>query len=159
MSVTPITDYLSISAWPVPEDIDYMRALGVRLIISMTNRRPPAQLAEPPFRLLHLPTNDSPFRPIPIAKLCQGTVAALEVIRNGYSVSVHCSRGRHRSVAMACAILIAMGHTAPEAMQLAKNRRREADPGIWYIRRRILLFEREWPDGCNLSDLSVAPRG
>lgn len=148
MSVTPITDYLSISAWPVPEDIDYMRALGVRLVISMTNRTPPLQLAEPPFRLLHLPTNDSPFRPIPIPKLCQGVAEALPVIHEGHSVTVHCSRGRHRSVAMACAILIGMGLDATAAMQLVKNRRREADPYIWYIRRRIVRFGNDWPGGC-----------
>lgn len=148
MSVTPITDYLSISAWPVPEDIDYMKALGVRLIISMTNRVPPPQLAEPPFRLLHLPTNDNPFRPIPIAKLCQGVAEALPVIGEGHSVTVHCSRGRHRSVAMACSILIGMGQSAEEAMRTVKDRRREADPYIWYIRRRIVRFGQEWPHGC-----------
>jgi hypothetical protein len=148
MSVSPITDYLSIAAWPVPEDIDYMRELGVRLIISMTNRTPPPELAEPPFRLLHLPTNDNPFRPIPIPKLCQGVIEALPVIDAGQSVAVHCSRGRHRSVAMACSILIAKGHTAQEAMELAKARRREADPDIWYIRRRILRFAQAWPHEC-----------
>lgn len=148
MSVTPITDYLSISAWPTPEDIDYMKALGVRLVISMTNRVPPPQLGEPPFVLLHLPTNDSPVRPIPIPKLCAGVTAALPVIDEGHSVTVHCSRGRHRSVAMACAILIGKGCNAREAMQLVKNRRREADPNIWYIRRRILRFAEEWPGAC-----------
>jgi len=148
MSVTPITDYLSISAWPVPEDIVYMKELGVGLVISMTNRVPPQQLAEPPFVLLHLPTNDSPFRLMPIAKLCAGVAAALPVIDAGQSVTVHCSRGRHRSVAMACAILIAKGMDARAAMQLVKTRRREADPNIWYIRRRILRFEQDWPGAC-----------
>lgn len=132
----------------MPEDIDYMRALGVRLVISMTNRAPPAELGQPPFQLLHLPTNDSPFRPIPIAKLCAGVTAALPVIAEGHSVTVHCSRGRHRSVAMACAILIGQGYPVQEAMRLVKTRRREADPNIWYIRRRIIRFEREWPGAC-----------
>ena len=53
MSVTPITDYLSIAAWPTVENIAALRALGVRLIISMTNREPPPELAAPPFQLLH----------------------------------------------------------------------------------------------------------
>jgi hypothetical protein len=148
MSVTPITDYLSIAAWPTVENIAALRALGVRLIISMTNREPPPELAAPPFQLLHLPTNDSPFRPIPMAKLCAGVAAALPVIANGGRVAVHCSRGRHRSVAMACAIMIGMGHSAESAMLIAKTRRAQADPYIWYIRRRILLFEEIWPDGC-----------
>ena len=66
MSVTAITDYLSIAAWPSAENITIMRQLGVRLVISMTNREPPPVLAEPPFQLLYLPANDSPFRPIPM---------------------------------------------------------------------------------------------
>ena len=66
MSVTSITDYLAIAAWPTAANISAMRELGVRLIISMTNRLPPPELDQPPFRLLHLPANDSPFRPIPL---------------------------------------------------------------------------------------------
>jgi hypothetical protein len=148
MSVTPITDYLSIAAWPTVENITALRALDVRLIISMTNRVPPPELNEPPFRLLHLPANDSPFRPVPIPLLCKGVTEALPVIGEGHGVAVHCSRGRHRSVAMACCILIGQGLDSAEAMQLVKARRREADPYIWYIRRRIVRFGREWPQAC-----------
>ena len=148
MSVTAITDYLSIAAWPSAENIVIMRQLGVRLVISMTNREPPPELAEPPFQLLHLPANDSPFRPIPMTTLCTGAAAALPVIAEGGKVAVHCSRGRHRSVAMACAILIGMGHSAEAAMLIVKTRRPQADPYIWYIRRRVMAFEAAWPDGC-----------
>jgi hypothetical protein len=148
MSVTPITDYLSIAAWPTPTNISAMRELGVRLIISMTNRVPPPELNEPPFRLLHLPANDSPFRPIPLNLLCAGVAAALPVIGEGQAVAVHCSRGRHRSVAMACSILIGLGYSAEAAMLIVKEKRRQADPYIWYIRRRILHFEEQWPHGC-----------
>ena len=148
MSVTPITDYLSIAAWPTAENITAMRDLGVRLIISMTNRLPPPELDQPPFRLLHLPANDSPFRPIPLDMLCAGVAAALPVIGNGEAVAVHCSRGRHRSVALACSILIGMGHSAEAAMLIVKTQRPQADPYIWYIRRRIEAFEETWPDGC-----------
>jgi protein-tyrosine phosphatase len=44
--------------------------------------------------------------------------AALPVIQDGYGVLVHCRAGVHRSVAMACCVLIGMGQTADEAMQL-----------------------------------------
>ena len=148
MSVTPITDYLAIAAWPTAANISAMRKLGVRLIISMTNRVPPPELDEPPFRLLHLPANDSPFRPIPLALLCTGVAAALPVIGEGQAVAVHCSRGRHRSVAMACSILIGLGYSAEAAMLIVKQKRAQADPYIWYIRRRILHFGEQWPHGC-----------
>ena len=148
MSVTAITDYLSIAAWPSAENITIMRQLGVRLVISMTNREPPPELAAPPFQLLHLPANDFPFRPIPMTTLCTGVAAALPVIADGGKVAVHCSRGRHRSVAMACAILIGMGHSGDAAMLIVKTQRPQADPYIWYIRRRVNAFEEMWPDGC-----------
>ncbi len=148
MSVTSITDYLAIAAWPTATNISAMRELGVRLIISMTNRVPPPELDEAPFRLLHLPANDSPFRPIPLGLLCTGVAAALPVIGEEQAVAVHCSRGRHRSVAMACAILIAMGYSAEAATLIVKEKRPQADPYIWYIRRRILHFEEHWPHGC-----------
>jgi hypothetical protein len=66
------------------------------------------------------------------------------VIEEGYSVLVYCHEGRHRSVAMACCILIAKGHSADEAMQLVKEKREKADPDAWHIQRRIRKFEREW---------------
>ncbi len=149
MSVTAITDTLAIAAWPTAGNIAALRELGVHLVISMTNRVPPPELNDPPFRLLHLPTNDSPLRPIPMATLCVGVNAALPVIARGQGVAVHCSRGRHRSVAMACAILIGLGHSAEAAMLLVKARRAKADPTIWYIRRRIKQFEKHWPQGCS----------
>ena len=158
MSVTSITNYLAIAAWPTVTNISAMRELGVRLIISMTNRVPPPELDEPPFRLLHLPANDSPFRPIPLDLLCTGVAAARPVIDQGQTVAVHCSRGRHRSVAMACAILIGMGYSAEAAMLIVKTKRPQADPTIWYIRRRILHFEEQWPHGCARVTPSIGER-
>jgi hypothetical protein len=45
---------------------------------------------------------------------------------------------------MGAAILIAMGHSAQDAMQLVCKRRNKADPYAWHIRRRIETFERHW---------------
>jgi hypothetical protein len=49
---------------------------------------------------------------------------------------------------MACSILIGLGYSAEAAMLIVKEKRRQADPYIWYIRRRILAFEDHWPHGC-----------
>jgi protein-tyrosine phosphatase len=94
--------------------------------------------------LLWLRTFDSPFFPIPISKLMTGAKAALETIQFGGKVYVHCAGGRHRGVAMGSCILIAQGYTAEEAMQLISKRRSFADPQIYYIRARIILFAQEW---------------
>ncbi|MCX6067191.1 MAG: dual specificity protein phosphatase, partial [Chloroflexi bacterium] len=76
--------------------------------------------------------------------LLQGTHIALETIQNGGKVYSHCARGRHRSVAMGAAILIAQGYSSEDAMQLIKKQRPIADPDMFYIRRRILQFARLW---------------
>lgn len=144
MDYSQITDYLAIVASPVDEDAAELIARNVRLVLAMNHKRPPASLQKAPLALLHLPTSDSPFLPMPMEKLHQGVRAALPVIEDGGAVAVYCNRGRHRSVAMACCILIAKGYTADEAMALVKRQRPAADPGIFYIRWRIKKFEREW---------------
>ena len=145
MNFSQITDDLFIGTTPRRKDYDILRGLGVRLVINMRFTRGP----KPRFRDLHirylwLRTFDNPLIPIPLRALTRGVHAALEVIHNGGKVYVHCAHGRHRSVAMGAAILIALGMNAHEAMALIKEHRSAADPNVFYIRRRILLFARRW---------------
>jgi protein tyrosine phosphatase (PTP) superfamily phosphohydrolase (DUF442 family) len=142
--ISQITETLYISAWPRGEHADEIRALGVRLILSMHWCRPVKTVGHPPVRLLWLPTVDTPLTPMPIFLLRRGVEAALPVVQQGMSVLVHCKAGVHRSVAMACCVLIGTGYTAEAAMRLVKDRRAVADPDVWYIRRRILKFDQEW---------------
>lgn len=142
--VSQITDYLYISAWPRGDHAEEIRAMNVRLILSMHWIRPSRTLGNPPVRLLWLPTFDNPLVPMPIATLQRGVEAALPVIQDGYRVLVHCRAGVHRSVAMACCVLISMGQTADQAMQLVEQKRSVADPRAWYIQRRIYKFEQHW---------------
>ena len=139
-----ITDYLYISAWPRGDHAEEIRAMNVRLILSMHWIRPSRTLGHPPVRLLWLPTFDNALAPMPIATLQRGVEAALPVIQEGYRVLVHCRAGVHRSVAMACCVLISMGQTADQAMQLVEQKRSVADPHAWYIERRIYKFEQLW---------------
>ncbi len=140
--VSAITDYLYISAWPRSNHAEEIRALNVRLILSMHWIRPSRILGQPPVRLLWLPTFDNWLMPMPIRILKRGVETALPVIQDGYRVLVHCRAGVHRSVAMACCVLIGMGLTAEEAIALVKQKRSAADPEAWYIQRRIKEFER-----------------
>jgi hypothetical protein len=143
--ISQITDYLYLGSKPSPDHIDELRSRNVRLVISMIGeRRPPEIFSEPPCSLLWLQTFDTFLTPIPIPKLMKGVQTALPIIREGGSVFTYCAWGRHRSAAMASAILIAMGYPADKAMDLLHERRDEADPHTWYIRRRIHTFERLW---------------
>jgi hypothetical protein len=142
--VSAITDYLYISSWPRGDHADEIRVMNVRLILSMHWFKPAQNLGHDPIRLLWLPTVDNPLFPMPIRSFNQGVEAALPVIKEGYRVLTHCRAGVHRSVAMACCVLIGMGMSADDAMQLVKQKRSVADPYIWYIQGRIRKFEKQW---------------
>jgi protein-tyrosine phosphatase len=94
--------------------------------------------------VLWLRTFDSPFTPMPLKKIVQGTQRALEVIREGGKIYSHCAKGRHRSVVMGAAILIAQGHTPEAAIDLIKEKRPVSDPHVFYIRQRIFDFAHHW---------------
>ena len=145
MNLSQITDNLLIGTTPYLRDYELLHLRGVRLVINMRfGRGPYPTFRDPPLDYLWLRTFDNPLIPIPIRALIRGAHAALEVINDGGKVYVHCMYGRHRSVAMASAILIAQGFSPEAAMALIKEQRKMADPEIFYIRKRILLFARHW---------------
>jgi hypothetical protein len=141
-----ITDSLFIGRPPSEGDDDLLRRLGVRLVICMRFLRRPPLVTDPLLHYLWLPTFDSPLLPIPVRVLEHGATAALEVLGMGGKVYTYCARGRHRSVAMGAAILIAQGLSADQAIRLIKERRAAADPDAYHIRQRIRLFAQRWKD-------------
>jgi len=142
--ISKITDYLYVSSWPREEYVEYVSSLGIRMIISMPFYPPPQEYRDPPFQFVHCKTLDAPSVAIPQFMLRRGVTAALPAIDQGDAVLVHCRQGKHRSVAMACCILVAKGYTSEDAMQLVKEKREVADPYAGYIRKRIEVFESDW---------------
>jgi protein tyrosine phosphatase (PTP) superfamily phosphohydrolase (DUF442 family) len=145
MNFSYITDHVLVGTTPGAADFERLHALGVRLVINMRllrGSRPDTLQAG--LEYLRLRTFDNPLLPIPTGALVRGVREALRVIREGGSVYTHCSRGRHRSVAMAAAILIAQGLSPEGAMALIKQQRPNADPAAGHIRSRILKFEEAW---------------
>ena len=145
MDFSRITEDLFIGTTPSIGDYGLLHDLGVWLVINMRweHRLRPDPHAEP-LSLLWLRTIDSPFFPIPMRALQCGAQAALKTTRAGGKVYAHCAGGRHRGVAMGAAVLIAQGYSPQEAMELIKAKRPVADPGVFYIRKRILRFARHW---------------
>ena len=151
MDYSQITDTLFIGKTPLPEDYPHLAQLGVGLVINMRlERKPYPDPYDTGLKFLWLPSIDSPLLPIPIRLLHKGVLQAVKVIQEGGKVYIHCASGIHRAVAMGACILIACGRTAREAMDLIKKRRENADPKVWYIRKRILRFEETWDSqaGC-----------
>jgi protein-tyrosine phosphatase len=144
--LSQITSYLYLSSWPEGRHRDEILERNIRLILCMHYRLPEKALRQPPLRLIWLPTIDSPLTPIPISFLQRGADEAVDTIQAGGAVLVHCKYGIHRSAAMACCVMIAMGYQAQAAMRIAKDRRPVADPYVPYIRSQILRFEQVWND-------------
>ena len=142
MDYSKINKYLYVGRTPPKKGYTTLQELGIRLIINMRVEYPPPRSA--PIPTLWLPSADHPLIWVPIRLIKRGVDAALEVIKNGGKVYVHCHGGVHRAVAMACCILIAQGHSPEAAMTLVKQGRSEADPNIWYIRRQILGFAQKY---------------
>lgn len=145
MNFSSITDNLLVGTTPGRRDFEVLRELGVGLVINMRwmpGPRPPA--GDPELRYIWLRTFDNPMLPIPLRALIRGVHSALEEIKAGGKVYTHCAAGRHRSVAMAAAILIAQGLAPEGAISLIKERRPIADPDAFHIRRRIMQFAQHW---------------
>ena len=148
MDISQITKSLFVAASPNAGHHHELLHRKVGLVISMIAReRPPAVFARPPLQLLWLPTFDSILLPIPMSRLARGVDAALPIIQRGQSVLVYCAQGRHRSIAMAAAILIAEGRTARESANLLLAKRNLADPHARHIYARIRAFEVYWRNG------------
>jgi hypothetical protein len=123
MDFSQITEQLYIASRIKDDHLEAILQLDPGLIISMiVQRRPPKALTAAGIAVLWLRTFDFPLIPIPLKTLKRGVEAALPVIQDGGRVLVFCEGGRHRSVAMACCILIGQGYTADEGMQIVIRR-------------------------------------
>ncbi|MCX6134942.1 MAG: dual specificity protein phosphatase [Ignavibacteriales bacterium] len=145
IDISRITDYLYVGSRVGKEHADELKVLSFNLIISMIGQLPPDEIyTRPPFKTLWVKTYDTFLTPITVKKLLVGVEAALPIIQDKGKVLVFCMEGKRRSVAMAAAILISMGHTVEQATDLLTTARKIADPRRWYIRRQIKAFERYW---------------
>jgi hypothetical protein len=145
IDISRITDGLYVGSRIGHEHADEVRLLQFDLIISMIGRIRPAEVyTMPPFRTLWIRTYDSFLTPIPISKLMLGVEAARPVLLDGGKVLVFCVQGRRRSVTMAAALLISLGYTSQDAIELLLKGRQVADPRRFYVRRKIEAFERYW---------------
>lgn len=91
-----------------------------------------------------VPTLDILFLPINANKLIEPAIIMSEQIKSGKKVLCFCRMGRHRSVAMAASIMIALGYSADDAMALIKQNRPISDPYARHIKKTIYSFESIW---------------
>ncbi len=141
-----LNDHLYIGKTPKQSDWEILISYGIKLVINMRlekKTKVPKQLINK-INILWLPSIDLYPITISVNSLNKGVKAALEIIKNGGSVLVHCRQGRHRSVAMAAAILIAQGMPTEDAMMLIKKYHPSGDPYAKHITRSIEKFAAQY---------------
>ncbi len=145
IDISKITEYLYVGSCVRQEHAEELKVLKFDLMISMIGALKPHEVySKEPFKTLWIRTFDTFFTPIPVKKLLIGVNEALPILKKGGKVLVFCMQGRRRSVAMASAILIAMGHTSDDAAKMLVAGRQIADPRRWYIRSQVRAFEKYW---------------
>jgi hypothetical protein len=90
---------------------------------------------------LHLPTLDR--HGFTYAQLHEGVDWVLGHVDQGGRAFLHCEHGVGRGPLMACAVLVAQGHSAPEALRMVRSGRWQALPNDRQL-DALLNFEQEW---------------
>jgi protein-tyrosine phosphatase/truncated hemoglobin YjbI len=108
----------------VEADLAFLRAEGVELIVTLTERQAIAPESAPQLRWLHFPIDDM-RTPTPRAclEVCSAIVSSIE---GGARVLVHCKAGLGRTGMVAACVLVTMGRTAAEALGAV----RRVNPGF-----------------------------
>jgi protein-tyrosine phosphatase len=101
----------------------------------------PQALAAAGIEFLHLPTLDR--HGFTYAQLHEGVDWVLEHVSEGGRAFLHCEHGVGRGPLMTCAVLVAQGYTAPEALRIVRTARWQALPNDRQL-AALLAFEEEW---------------
>lgn len=146
LDYSQITENLYIGAWPTKYNVEKIKSLGVSLIISTILERTDKELNEPPLTLVRTHATDLGSRLIfPTSQILKGVEPAVAALQEGKGVMVFCKAGKHRSATMTACVLVGMGHTADEAIQIVEQGRQQAEFKPAHI-ARIKSFEEVWKE-------------
>jgi protein-tyrosine phosphatase len=90
---------------------------------------------------LHVPTLDR--YGFTYAQMQEGVDWVLDQVASGGRAFLHCEHGVGRGPLMACAVLVAQGYTAPEALRIVRAARWQALPNDRQL-AALLDFEQSW---------------
>jgi predicted protein tyrosine phosphatase len=126
-----ITDSLAVGgALTSDRLIQALPSLGITAVVDMRSesRDNVAELERLGIHFLHVPTRDRrPPSQEDMETASNWILHEIETVKDG-RVLVHCQHGMGRSVIMAAAVLLKMGHDWREALRLIKSKRRGVSP-------------------------------
>jgi protein-tyrosine phosphatase len=130
-----VTEHLAVGGRVHPEDIPALARAGITHVIDTRSEYcdDVEAMAKEHIQLLHLPARDT--YPLTVEQLREGAKWAVEQMRKGGRVLIHCEHGVGRSVLLTCAVLVYDGMSAHDALQLAQQKRWQAAPNHRQVRR------------------------
>lgn len=143
LNYSDVTPQLAVGGAFRKRQIKRLKHHGVTAVIDcrLEASDDPEALAQADIQFLHLPTADR--YGFTYDQLHEGVDWVLEHIANGGRAFLHCEHGVGRGPLMACAVLVAQGYSAPEALRIVRSARWQALPNDRQL-ANLLNFEREW---------------
>jgi hypothetical protein len=145
LNYSDITPRLAVGGAFRKRQIKRLRHRGVTAVVDcrLEAKDDPAALKHAGIEFLHLPTLDR--HGFTYDQMHDGVDWVLDHIANGGRAFLHCEHGVGRGPLMACAVLVAQGHSAPEALRMVRRARWQALPNDRQL-AALLNFEKEWND-------------
>lgn len=143
LNYSDITPQIAVGGSFRNGQIKHLKARGVTAVVDCREeaKDDPARLAEAGIQLLHLPTTDR--YALSFEQLVEGVNWVLDHMGGGGKAFMHCEHGVGRGPLMGCAVLVAQGHTAPEALRIIRAGRWQAMPNDRQL-EALLEFEKMW---------------
>jgi hypothetical protein len=143
LNLSDITPQLAVGGSFRKRQIKRLKDRGITAVVDCRQeaRDDPEALERAGIQFLHLPTPDR--YGFTYAQLHQGVDWVLDHVENGGRAFLHCEHGVGRGPLMACAVLVAQGYSAPEALRIVRAGRWQAMPNDRQL-RALLAFEHEW---------------
>ena len=143
LNYSDVTPQLAVGGAFRTRQIKRLKHRGVTAVVDcrLEAHDNPHALAAAGIQFLHLPTLDR--HGFTYAQLHAGVDWVLEHVSDGGRAFLHCEHGVGRGPLMTCAVLVAQGYTAPEALRMVRTARWQALPNDRQL-AALLSFEEEW---------------
>ena len=143
LNYSQVTPQLAVGGSFKNRHIKLLKARGVTSVVDCRQEAldDQAALAAAGLEFLHLPTPDR--YGFTYDQLHAGVDWVLERVATGGTAFLHCEHGVGRGPLMTCAVLVAQGHSAPEALRIVRSARWQAMPNDRQL-AALLSFEKEW---------------
>jgi hypothetical protein len=143
LNYSDVTPQLAVGGAFRRSQIKHLKQRGVTAVVDcrLEASDDGAALGQAGIEFLHLPTLDR--HGFTYAQMESGVNWVLEHVVTGGRAFLHCEHGVGRGPLMTCAVLVAQGHTAPEALRMVRAARWQALPNDRQL-AALLDFERAW---------------